>query len=303
MKLQVHTDSRYFERKITGDEIHPDELVLPCLDRLARNRINCFQILSGLHNGPKLPGRMQHLVAESHRRGIKVVGGFRPVGAQQGDRSTFPCYCDEEHMQIMLGHFRQYIEAGCDFIYFMADDYYPDKYAGHCEKCIARFGDLAGEQVHTLQRIVDLAHELGMSNEQILFCPTHYDARSPRDVEYLKAFNDDPKLKGIQFTFTYLTEDVIRERKQSLPNLSYALFYNGPRWLAYYCRKSPNTRGVLANYGRNAMYFPIYYGWHAAQYSPAAGWFVNTTEQVHKTFHEILPRETKDTTLLGNIAK
>ena len=302
MKLQVHTDSRYFDRKITGDEIHPDELMLPCLDRLARNRINCYQILSGLHNGPKLPDRLRHLVEESHRRGIKVAGGFRPVGAQQGDRSEFPCYCDEQQMEIVLGHFRQYIEAGCDFIYFMADDYYRDKYPGHCEKCIARFGDLAGEQVYMLHRIVDLADELGMSNEQILFCPTHYDARSAGDVEYLKAFNDDPRLKGIQFTFTYLTENVIEERKQSLPNLSYALFYNGPRWLAYYCRNSPNTGPVLAGYARNAMYFPVYYGWHVAQYGPAAGWFVNTTEQVRKTFHQIVPRETKDTTLLGNIA-
>ena len=302
MKLQVHTDSRYLGRKITAAEIHPDDLVLPCLDRLARNRINCYHILSGLHNGPKLPERMSHLIEESHRRGIKVVGGFRPVGAQEGDRSTFPCYCNEQQMEIALGHFRQYIEAGCDFIYFMADDYYPDKYPGHCEKCIARFGDLSGEQIFMLHRIVDLAHELGMPNQRILFCPTHYDARSPKDIEYLKEFHDDPKLRGIQFTFTYLTEDVIEQRKQSLPDLSYALFYNGPRWLAYYCRNSPNTRGVLAGHARNAIYFPVYYGWHAAQYGPAQGWFVNTTEQVRKTFHEIVPRQTKDTTLLGNIA-
>ena len=302
MKLQVHTDSRYLGRKITADEIHPDELLLPCLDRLARNRINCYHILSGLHNGPQLPQRMGHLVEESRRRGIKVVGGFRPVGAQQGDRSTFPCYCNEDQMELVLGHFRQYIEAGCDFIYFMADDYYRDKYPGHCEKCIARFGDLAGEQIYMLHRIVDLAHDLGMPNQRILFCPTHYDARSPADVEYLKTFHDDPKLRGIQFTFTYLTEDVIQQRNQALPDLSYALFYNGPRWLAYYCRNMPNTGAVLANHARNAMYFPVYYGWHAAQYSPTEGWFVNTTEQVRKTFHKIIPRETKDTTLLGNIA-
>ena len=302
MKLQVHTDSRYLERKVTGDEIHPDELMLPCLDRLARNRINCYHLLSGLENGPKLPERMRHLVDESHRRGIKVVGGFRPVGAQQGDRSTFPCYCDEQHVQIVLGHTRQYIEAGCDFIYFMADDYYSDKLLGHCEKCIARFGDLAGEQQFMLHQIVELANEMGMENHQILFCPTHYDARSPRDVDYLKTFNDDPKLKGIQLTFTYLTEDVIQERKQSLPNLTYALFYNGPRWLAYYCRRSPNTWGVLANSARNALYFPIYYGWHAAQYSPAQGWFVNTTDAVRRNFHEVIPGYTNDTTLLGNIA-
>jgi len=302
MKLQVHTDSRYLERKVTGDEIHPDELMLPCLDRLARNRINCYHILSGLENGPKLPERMQHLVEESHRRGIKVVGGFRPVGAQQGDRSTFPCYCDEQHVQIVLGHMRQYIEAGCDFIYFMADDYYSDKLDGHCEKCIARFGDLAGEQQYVLHQIVELADEMGMDNRQILFCPTHYDARSPRDVDYLKIFNDDPMLKGIRLTFTYLTEDVIQDRKQTLPNLTYALFYNGPRWLAYYYRQSPNTRGVLANSARNAMYFPIYYGWHAAQYNPTQGWFVNTTDAVRRNFHEVIPGHTKDTTLLGNIA-
>lgn len=302
MKLQVHTDSRYLGRKITGDEIHPDELMIPCLDRLARNRINCYHLLSGLANGPKLPERMRHLVEESHRRGIKVVGGFRPVGAQQGDRSTFPCYCDEQDVNIVLGHFRQYVEAGCDFIYFMADDYYSDKLDGHCDKCIARFGDLAGEQQFMLHQIVELANERGMDNRQILFCPTHYDARSPRDVDYLKTFNDDPKLKGIQLTFTYLTEDVIEERKQSLPNLTYALFYNGPRWLAYYCRQSPNTRGVLANSARNAMYFPIYYGWHAAQYSPTQGWFVNTTDAVRRNFHEVIPGHTEDTTLLGNIA-
>lgn len=302
MKLQVHTDSRYLERRVTGDEVHPDELMLPCLDRLARNRINCYHILSGLANGPKLPERMQHLVEESHRRGIKVVGGFRPVGAQQGDRSTFPCYCDEQHVEIVLGHVRQYIDAGCDFIYFMADDYYSDKLSGHCEKCIARFGDLAGEQQFMLHQIVELANEMGMENRQILFCPTHYDARSQRDVDYLKTFNDDPKLKGIQLTFTYLTEDVIEERERSLPNLTYALFYNGPRWLAYYYRQSPNTRGVLANSARNAMYFPIYYGWHAAQYSPTQGWFVNTTDAVRRNFHEVIPSYTKDTTLLGNIA-
>ena len=302
MKLQVHTHSRYFDRKITGDEIHPDELMIPCLDRLARNRINCYHILSGLHNGPKLPERMRHLVDESHRRGIKVVGGFRPVGAQQGDRSTFPCYCDEQHVQIALGHIRQYIEAGCDFIYFMADDYYTDKLEGHCEKCIARFGDLAGEQQFMLHRIVDLAHEMGMDNRQILFCPTHYDARSQRDVDYLKVFNDDPKLKDIQFSFTYFNESVIEERKEVLPNLTYALFYNGPRWLSYYHRKSANTRGVLANHARNAMYFPIYYGWHAAQYSSAQGWFVNTTDAVRRDFHEVAPHETAQTTLLGNIA-
>jgi hypothetical protein len=302
MKLQVHTDSRYLGRKITGDEIHPDELLLPSLDWLARNRINCYHILSGLENGAKLPQRMGHLIEESHRRGIKVVGGFRPVGAQQGDRSTFPCYCNEEHMQIVLGHFRQYIEAGCDFIYFMADDYYSDKLDGHCRKCIDRFGDLAGEQQHMLHRIVDLARDMGMDSHQILFCPTHYDARSQRDIDYLRVFHDDPKLKGIQFTFTYLTEDVIEERKQKLPNLTYALFYNGPRWLAYYYRQSPNTRRVLANYARNAMYFPIYYGWHAAQYSPVAGWFVGTTDAVRRNFHEVIPRETAATTLLGNIA-
>jgi len=306
MKLQVHTESRYFDRKITADEVHPDELVIPCLDWLARNRINGYHILSGLHNGPKLPERMRYLVEESHRRGIKVVGGFRPVGAQQGDRSTFPCYCDERHMQIVLGHIRQYIEAGCDFVYFMADDYYRDKLDGHCDKCIARFDDLAGEQIHMLHRIVDVAHELGMSNEQILFCPTHYDVGRVGDdavsTGYLKAFNDDPKLRGIQFTFTYLAEEVIEERKQSLPNLTYALFYNGPRWLAYYGHSSANTRSVLGNHARNAMYFPIYYGWHVSQYDPTEGWFVNTTEQVRRTFHEVVPRETGNTTLLGNIA-
>ena len=46
MKLQLHTTSRYLKRNVTGDEIHSDELLLPCLDWLARNRINCFHLLS-----------------------------------------------------------------------------------------------------------------------------------------------------------------------------------------------------------------------------------------------------------------
>ena len=131
-----------------------------------------------------------------------------------------------------------------------------------------------------LHRIVDLAREYDLTNDQILFCPTHYDARSPKDVEYLKKFNDDPKLRNIQFTFTYLTESLIDERKRLLPNISYALFYNGPRWLAYYSRNSPNTRRVLADSARNAMYFPVYYGWHAAQYNPIEGWFVNANRRI-----------------------
>ena len=301
MKLQVHTLSRYLGRNVTGDEIHDDALMLPCLDFLARNRINCFHVLAGMENDAQLPERLGHLVDEAHRRGIQVVGGFRPVGAQQGDRSTFPCYTNESDVHKVLGFYRQYLDAGCDVLYFMADDYYRDKLAGHCPKCIARFGGLAGEQQFMLHEILKLARERGFPEDRILFCPTHYDVNASEG--YLDVFNDDPTLRNVQLTFTYFTEDVIERRKQELPHLRYALFYNGPRWLAYYARgQSATTRRALDPFARNALYFPVYYGWHAAQYDPSAGWFVGTGEDLRRTFHEVIPRETARSTLLGNIA-
>ena len=301
MKLQVHTLSRYHQRNVTGDEIHDDSLMLPCLDFLARNRINCFHVLAGMENDARLPERLPHLVEEAHRRGIKVVGGFRPVGSQRGDRSTFPCYTSEKDMQKVLGFYRQYIDVGCDMLYFMADDYYKDKLQGHCPKCIARFGGLAGEQQFMLHEILKLAQERGFPEDQVLFCPTHYDVSAGEG--YLDLFNDDPALRNIQFTFTYLTEQLIERRKRRYPNIRYALFYNGPRWLAYYRRAgSTATRRALAQFARNALYFPIYFGWHSARYDPGAGWFVNTGDDVRRTFHEVIPRETAQTVLLGNIA-
>ncbi|HUT89381.1 MAG TPA: kelch repeat-containing protein [Thermoguttaceae bacterium] len=301
MKLQVHTLSRYHGRNVTGDEIHDDALVLPCLDFLARNRVNCFHVLAGMENEAQLPERLAHLVDEAHRRGIRVVGGFRPVGSQQGDRSTFPCYTSETDVQKVLGFYRQFVDAGCDTLYFMADDYYQDKLAGHCPQCIARFGGLAGEQQFMLHEILELAREREFLEDRILFCPTHYDVNAVEG--YLNVFNDDPKLRNVPLTFTYFTEEIIERRKQEYPHLRYALFYNGPRWLAYYARgRSATTRRALDPFARNALYFPIYFGWHAAQYDPGAGWFVNTGEDVRRTFHEVIPRETARSTLLGNIA-
>lgn len=300
MKLQVHTLSRHLGRKVTGDEIHDDALVLPCLDFLARNRINCFHVLAGMENDAQLPDRLPHLVEEAHRRGIKVVGGFRPVGAQQGDRSTFPCYTSEEDMEKALGFFRQFIDAGCDMLYFMADDYYKDKLLGHCPRCIERFGGLAGEQQFLLHEILELAQERGFPEDQIVFCPTHYDVNAGEN--YLNVFNDDPRLRKVQFTFTYLDDGTIAKRKEEYPHLRYALFYNGPRWLAYYRTGSANARRAVALFARNALYFPVYFGWHSARYDPKAGWFVNTGDDVRRTFGEVIPRETAQTTLLGNIA-
>ena len=254
-----------------------------------------------MRNDARLPARLSHVVTEAHRRGIKVVGGFRPVGSQRGDRSEFPCYCREADVQKVLGHFRQYLEAGCDFLYFMADDYYSDKLAGHCPECIARFGSLAGEQQYMLRQIVELAQKHGMSSRHILFCPTHYDVDAGKN--YLEVFDEDPKLRDVQFTFTYTQEDMIERRKKEYPHVRYALFYNGPRWLAYYSRGlPPRAAEVLQKSARNAMYYPIYYGWHAAQYDPRAGWFVGATDQVKREFHVVIPRETAQSTLLGNIA-
>ncbi|MBM3891007.1 MAG: hypothetical protein FJ388_17990, partial [Verrucomicrobia bacterium] len=227
MKLQTHTWSSWFRRNVTADEIHPDDLMLPCLDWLARNRINCFHVLAGLKNPPQLPARLRHLVTEAHRRGIKVVGGFRPVGGDEGDTAkgrTHPCYCSEEDMQKVPGFYRQYIEAGCDFLYFMADDYEKAKLAGHCPQCIARFGGLAGEQQFMLHRILDLARERGFPASHVLFCPTHYDIRGGTVPEaYLDVFDRDPRLREVQFTFTYVTEAQIAERKRRFPHLRYAL--------------------------------------------------------------------------------
>ncbi|NQT11278.1 MAG: hypothetical protein HQ582_00925 [Planctomycetes bacterium] len=300
MKLQVHTLSRHLNRNVTGDEIHDDAVLLPSLDFLARHRINCFHVLAGMENDAQLPEGLPHLVEEAHRRGIKVVGGFRPVGAQQGDRSTFPCYTDEGDMKKALGFFRQFLDAGCDMLYFMADDYYKDKLLGHCPRCIERFGDLAGEQRFMLHEILKLAKERGFPEDQILFCPTHYDVNPGQS--YLNVFNDDARLRQIQYTFTYLDEATFAEREEEFPHLRYALFYNGPRWLAYYRTGSANARRALALFARNAVYFPIYFGWHSARYDPNAGWFLNTGEDVRRTFCEVIPRQTARTTLLGNIA-
>ncbi|MHC4402369.1 MAG: kelch repeat-containing protein, partial [Planctomycetota bacterium] len=301
MKLQLNAHTRYYGRSVTGDEIHDDALMLPCLDRLARNRINCFHVLAGMENEAELPDRLPHLVAEAHRRGIRVVGGFRPVGSQRGDRSTFPCYTNPDDVAKVLGFFRQYIEAGCDMLYFMADDYYPDKLAGHCPECIARFGNLAGEQQFMLHEILALARDEGFPADRILFCPTHYDVAAGEN--YLEVFDRDPQLRPVSFTFTYLAEEMIDKRREEYPNVRYALFYNGPRWLAYYHRRgSAATQRALARFARNALYFPIYFGWHSAQYDPEVGWFTGTGQKLRRTFHEVVPRQTARTVLLGNIA-
>ena len=297
MKLQRVAWSSFLNRRVTPTEIHDDELMLPCLDWLARNRINWFQLLAGLVHDAKLPERLPHMVDEAHRRGIKVVGGFRPVGGGEGGR-THPCYCSEADVEKVLGFYRQYIDAGCDAIYYMADDYEPSRLAGHCARCIQRFGGLAGEQQFMLHRIIELARAEGLTDDQVLFCPTHYD-RNPGE-DYLDVFDADPKLRRILFTFTYTTRKVIEERKETFPNLRYALFYNGPRWLSYYFRKPPATAAALAKYARQSLYFPIYFGWHAASYAPESGWFVNTGDDVRRDFHEVIPRETP--LLLGNIA-
>ena len=147
-------------------------------------------------------------------------------------------------MQKALGFFRQYLDAGCDTLYFMADDYYQDKLPGHCPRCIERFGGLAGEQQFMLHEILNWPSERGFPEDQILFCPTHYDVNAGQD--YLNVFNDDAELRKIQYTFTYLDEETIAKRKQEYPHLRYALFYNGPRWLAYYRSGSARARRALA---------------------------------------------------------
>jgi len=306
MKLQLVSKSHYLGRFVTATEIHDDQLMIPCLDWLAQNRINYFHVLAGLKYNSKLPSRLPHLVHEAHRRGIKIVGGFRPVGGGEGGE-THPCYCKEEDIKKVLGFYEQFLDAGCDAVYFMADDYEKDKLKGHCEKCIAKFGGLAGEQQFILHKIIDLAHKKGLTDDDILFCPTFYDINrllSDRykpfaAKDYLNTFDKDPIINKILFTFTHSGDDIKRQ-KELFPNLRYSIFYNGPRWLTYYFREPPELHNVLERFYHETVYFPIYYGWHAAQYEPRTGWFIDTTDTVHRNFSFTIPNNTS--LLMGNIA-
>ena len=223
--------------------------------------------------------QFRQFTSEANRRGINVFGGVRYIGKDNPD--LYICYSDAADVERVMGMYETFIEAGCTGLTYLADDIEKEYLAGHCKRCIDRFGGLAGEQIYMLQKIVALARKHNITDDRVFFCPTYYHGykKSGREYEYYQAFAQQKQLRKIGIFGTYYDEQTIRLFKQDT-GMRYLWWYNGPRWINYVHKyRGRGQKGV------DVAYYPLYYGWHGFKWEPTKG--IAIDDQVVSTFSKM----------------
>lgn len=129
----------------------------------------------------------------AHDRGMKV-------GANLGGRSL--CPSDADAMAAHLAKARRSLASGCDFLIVLFDDLPSTRTAGHCERCIQRFGgSLAREQRYILESLQEAVESFG-PDRQLIWCPTYYSLgmtgyrhAAERPEAYFSILGDSPAVR------------------------------------------------------------------------------------------------------------
>ncbi|MGB9624543.1 MAG: glycoside hydrolase family 20 zincin-like fold domain-containing protein [Phycisphaerae bacterium] len=109
--------------------------------------------------------RIRWFVEAAHSRGMKA-------GASLGGRSL--CPSDAAAMHDYLARARHLLTLGCDFLLVLFDDLPRERLAGHCQRCVRRFGgSLAAEQRFILEAVADVLSEFA-ADRRLIWCPTYY---------------------------------------------------------------------------------------------------------------------------------
>lgn len=102
---------------------------------------------------------------EAHDRGMRV-------GVNLGGRSL--CASDDDAVRTYVDEAARLLSTGCDFVQVLFDDLPSTRTAGHCKRCVKRFGgSLAREQRHILEALQEVVEGFGPEH-RLIWCPTYY---------------------------------------------------------------------------------------------------------------------------------
>jgi hypothetical protein len=164
MQIRIARSITFGHRKIDG--MDEEALALAQLDWWARWGLN-YTFLPSKARGeqPKEQVFARWYIREAHARGMKV-------GANMGGRSL--CAADPNEMAAYAEKARRALLTGCDFVQVLFDDLPSTRTAGHCERCVERFGgSLAREQRHILESLQETVEQFG-PDRKLIWCPTYY---------------------------------------------------------------------------------------------------------------------------------
>ncbi len=266
------------------------------LDWLARWRINaCYYEIYGDEGQDSAPPEIAEIHRECARRGIALYGQISNWRTERLlKRELCPCNPDD------IAHIRRYAEElldrGCDGLIFLFDDI-PQATAEHvlhCEKCRARFHNLAEEQLELVRPMLEVGRQRGVTH--FIVCPTAYyqgwqDTYGGKidGKQYFATWGNSKLLDGVQVYHCLLRRaDIAEVQKAGLRNFAY--WYNGDYDYESCLPTQPGLAGMWG--GVTDMSF----GWYAYRWDPALG--VVPQPGIYDAFRD-LPRLTQHAWLCG----
>lgn len=143
-----------------------DTLAEAQLDWWARWGLNhTFVPSTATGERPAHQERLRTYLHAAHLRGMKA-------GVNLGARSL--CAADPDELGALVEKAERLLSSGCDFVQLLFDDLPSTRCAGHCPRCIDRFGgSLAREQRHILESLQAVVERHG-PDRKLIWCPTYY---------------------------------------------------------------------------------------------------------------------------------
>ena len=150
------------------------------LDWWARWRLN---VVGG-------PGDRRFL-AEAHKRGFKALMSLGVRGL---------CASDDRAVADLAARFDEFLKLGGEGAHMLWDDLPSERVAGHCPRCIERFGpkSMAKEIIHILEALCDVAAKYP-DKKYIVWCPPHYSRgryKEMPDEEFFGAISASDKVRN-----------------------------------------------------------------------------------------------------------